>query len=43
MEICLSAEWGTVCDQTWDVIDSSVVCRELGLAITGNGVSNCID
>jgi deleted-in-malignant-brain-tumors protein 1 len=36
VEICLSDEWGTVCDQMWDATDARVVCRELGLGSTGS-------
>ena len=35
MEICLSDEWGSVCDQMWDVTDARVVCRQLGLETIG--------
>ncbi len=36
VEICLSNEWGSVCGQMWDVMDATVICRQLGLAIIGN-------
>ena len=35
VEYCSNRVWGTVCHNQWDVLDATVVCRQLGLNTFG--------
>ena len=37
VEVCVEKRWGTVCGDSWDVMEIEVICRQLGYFEPGRG------
>ena len=38
VEVCIGTDYGTICDDGWNLQDASVVCRQLNYSPYGNKV-----
>ncbi len=39
VEVCIELTWTTICEDSWDDKDASVVCNQLGFSPHGNYIS----